>query len=348
MFDPSSVLFIGLGGSAPSWYRCGLPAYSLGSEWLGLFPPTYKGQALFDAPRCGNIVDIPDFSKYEVIIVQQARGDDWLTQIKEWQSEGIKVIYEVDDFLHGIHRMKEHRARGLYHKKFIKTIEACMKQCDAMICSTQFLSDQYKKYNPKQYVCRVGIDTERYVKVEKPERKDIVIGWAGGTGHHNAVGPWLEQIIKLVELYDDVKFASIGTRYADIVNSICGEGKGITVPWISLENFPFAMTNFDIAVAPAHESKYFQSKSDLRWLEASGVAIPTVAHPSIYTDIKDSKTGFLAETPVDAADALQELIEDSQLRHDVGLRAQLCVREKRDCAIMSKQWADVIQEVTNG
>ena len=57
------------------------------------------------------------------------------------------------------------------------------------------------------------------------------------------------------------------------------------------------MTLFDIAIAPSAENNLFRGKSDLRWLEASALGIPLVAHPDVYPEIEDGVTGVHARTP---------------------------------------------------
>ena len=54
------------------------------------------------------------------------------------------------------------------------------------------------------------------------------------------------------------------------------------------------MTLFDIAIAPSSESNLFKGKSDLRWLEASALGVPLVAHPDVYPEIEDGVTGVHA------------------------------------------------------
>jgi glycosyltransferase involved in cell wall biosynthesis len=267
-----------------------------------------------------------------------------LQQIKDWQAKGIKVVYEIDDFIHGIHKIEHHSFRKQYAKAVIKKFYVpCFEACDAMICSTQFLSDQYSKYNPNQYVCLVGLDTKRY-NVEFPSRDAVVIGWAGGTGHHHSVGPWLEEVSKIVGVYENAYFVSIGTRYADPINARY-PGKGLCIPWTTVENYPYALTNIDIALAPAHDSKYYQSKSDLRWLEASAVGVPTVANPLIYHDIKEGSTGMLASTPTEAGDAIMELVDNEPLRKSIGEQANLYVNEKRNIKVASEQWQKSLTKI---
>jgi hypothetical protein len=57
------------------------------------------------------------------------------------------------------------------------------------------------------------------------------------------------------------------------------------------------MTIFDVAIAPSAENNLFRGKSDLRWLEASALSVPLVAHPDVYPEIEDGVTGVHARTP---------------------------------------------------
>jgi glycosyltransferase involved in cell wall biosynthesis len=186
----------------------------------------------------------------------------------------------------------------------------------------------------------VGIDTDRYT-VEFPERDMLVIGWAGGTGHHNAVGPWLEEIRKIMALYKNTYFVSIGTQYASVFGYEF-PGRTKAVPWTSIENYPYVLTHLDIALAPGHESKYHLSKSDLRWLEASAVGVPTVVDPRIYPEAKDYETALVAPTPKDAGDCVMDLLEDHDLRDKLRTNAQDYVAENRDIKKSASQWEAAI------
>lgn len=333
-------LFISIGATPPAFYRCILPASNFNADWIGVYGgPPGKAPVIAGKIEAHEL----DTDKYDVIIAQQPVGDEWLNAIKQWQSEGKKVVFEVDDFLHGVRKCKGHTHQAVYHKKKIKQFEECMRQCDAMICSTQFLSDQYKKYNPNQYVCKNGIDVQRY-NVERPEREYLMIGWAGGTGHNLAVGPWLEQVSQVMSVYENVGFVSVGVRYGEAM-SYRFPNRSLTAPWTTLENYPYALTNMDIAIAPAHDSKYFKSKSDLRWLESSALGIPTIASPIVYHEIEDEKTGLLAETDKDAGDLLMELIEDESLRRDLGQQAKEYVTEHRSIEKMASQWESALEQI---
>ncbi len=326
--------------TAPSWYRCGLPSIELDWDWAGIvlgIPPL----GLMNA---GNLEEFPtDLNKYDAIILQQVRGKYWNDFIRARQATGQKIVYEIDDFVHGVRRIEGHTHQKDFHKAEIKWFQEAMSLCDAVICSTEFLSNQYKKYNKNQYVCRNAIDTWRY-DVEIPERPHTVIGWAGGTGHHHAVGPWLEAVSNVMFSRHDVAFCSIGTNYASALEQRHPE-RTLSVPWVSLENYPYTLTNIDIAIAPCHVSKYYKSKSDLRWLEASAVGIPTVASPLVYKDIEHEETGLLAETPKEAEELIYDLVYETDERKRIGENAKKYVQENRDISIGAKEWETTIKKI---
>jgi hypothetical protein len=138
------TLWISKGGSAQAWYRCALPANTLDQDWAGYVdgPPDFGGAMI-----AGNIAEEPNIEDYSNIIIQLARDDEWVKTVKYWQSKGIRVFYECDDYIHGVSRIKDHRFKSAFNKKVVKEYEKVMRVCDGIICSTNFLGEQYKKYN---------------------------------------------------------------------------------------------------------------------------------------------------------------------------------------------------------
>jgi glycosyltransferase involved in cell wall biosynthesis len=331
------VLFVGLGSSAPCYYRCALPASEIGADWVGVV-----GQSPDQCAIVAGNKDRVNWNDYDIIVAQQPGSPEWQKWIETRQPYQ-KVVFECDDFLHGVRKIEHHRFQKQYHKKKLKQLQANMAACSAMICSTHFLSNQYAKYNPNQFVSEVGIKTDQY-DVPIPERDEIHIGWAGGTGHHKAVAPWLQVILRILQQTKTVKFVSIGTNYASAINDYLPD-RGISVPWTQMENLPYALTNMDIAIAPAHDSKYFRSKSDLRWLEASAVGIPVIANPITYHEIEHGKTGFLTDNENGVEHWLDKLIFDRDLRESISTEAKKYVQESRDSSVTSKIWEENFAQI---
>jgi hypothetical protein len=156
-----------------------------------------------------------------------------------------------------------------------------MKLADGLICSTEFLAERYRTFNPNVFVCRNGIDLRRY-DVTKPQRPTVNIGWAGGTGHRDAMQPWLTVVADILREHPHIRFVTIGARIADELQEQFGKERVLSLPFAPFETYPAAMTLFDIALAPAGRNNFFRGKSDLRWLEASALSTPVIADPMVY------------------------------------------------------------------
>jgi glycosyltransferase involved in cell wall biosynthesis len=344
MLDPTEILFLGIGKSSVLWYRCSLPAIHLGADWCGIVgrPPALRvvtGVVRGDTK-------LPHYGDYKVIVLQQVHGRIWLDKIRSLQARGIKVVYEIDDYIHGLIKHKKgHEFARYYTKEHVANHELCMRACDGLICSTDYIARRYAKYNRHVYVCRNGIDLARY-NLTRPERSTVNIGWAGATGHLRAVLPWVAACMPVMQSEIQTCFVSVGDpSLARMVGEAIGPTRAVGIPFTTLECYPAAMCMIDIALAPAGKTGWYRGKSDLRWLEASALEIPTIADPTVYPDIEDGVTGFHAETPVQMAEILAELVADEELRRRVGAEAHRVVAESRSSEVMALQWGEVLNAV---
>jgi hypothetical protein len=78
-------------------------------------PPHLNMQA--SLKRGGNTV--PSLDDYKIVILQQPSGPEWLREIIRLKKKGIRVVYEVDDYLHGVRKVPGHRSAMAYSKKLL-------------------------------------------------------------------------------------------------------------------------------------------------------------------------------------------------------------------------------------
>lgn len=341
------VLFIGLGASPVCYYRVMLPAMSLGADWIGLNgEPPKIGWATGLAKDENGVPQsaMPDLFRYKIVVIQQPKGTGWVKLIRGLREAGVKVIFEVDDYLHGIKHLDDHDFAGEFDNKVLSSYEEAMKACDALIASTEWIRGNYSHFNKNAYLCLNGIDLGRY-NLTKPKREKINVGWAGATGHLKAIMPWLQQVAGLMQQNPDVNFVSIGQSFADGFKAHFGEERSISVPWAAIEQYPSAMTMFDIALAPGGHGGWWRGKSDLRWLEAGALGIPIIANPKVYPEVEDGVTGMLAISPHEMAEKLWGLVGDRELRERLGAQAREFIAENRSMKQMRQQWVDAFNSV---
>lgn len=342
-YDPGKVLFVGLGQSAVCWYRIALPAMFMGADWIGLNGTPGGRMHLVTGLAKGN-TEMPDFSDYDVVIVQQPRGRGWLGIIRQLQERGIKVLFEIDDYVHGIRRMgKDHDYAEFFNKDALAELELNMKVCDAVVASTEYVGRRYRSFNKIVYVCENGLDTARY-NLTRPPRPTVNIGWAGATGHKKGMLEWMNYVQAVMVELDEACFVSIGQNYADLLKPRFPR-RSIAVPFTLVDTYPAAMTMFDIGLAPSGNNPFFHGKSDLRWLEAGALGVPLIADPVVYPKIEHGVTGFHAASAPEAGVLMKQLVEDEDLRKSVGEAAREYVLSERAFGIAVESWIDMIRDV---
>ena len=332
-----NVLFVGIGTTAPCWYRCALPARALGADWIGVAgDPTALTVRTGQCSR--DIGGIDDLATYDVVVLQQPRGTAWLNAIAELQRRGTRVLFEIDDDVHGAAKAEYHGTAASFSKPMLRALELAMRASDGLICSTEHVAARYRSFNSETWVCHNGIDLGRYALTRTP-RETVTIGWAGGTGHRPAMVPWLRELLHVLAARPATRFMSVGAEdFASALAERFGSDRCLGLPWGPIETYPAAMSSFDIALAPAARTPFFRGKSELRWLEASALGIPTVADPYLYRSIEDGVTGLHAATPAQAREAIMALVDDEALRERIGSAARAHVREHRCIQAVAPQW----------
>jgi O-antigen biosynthesis protein len=339
------TLFVAWGATGVAYYRCFLPSLVLGAEFVTTFgePPNLQLSGGFGS----RVLKVEDFYDYDVVVLQQPRGVGWLHLIRDLQAAGVTVLYEIDDYVQSARKTKSHELSEVYNEKLVEGFELTMRVCDGVICSTPYLARRYRAFNERTWVCQNGIDLKRYA-YPRPPRDRVTIGWSGGIGHKASLARWEPAIRAVLRARPDVRFASVGHLFAAELLEEFGPERALPLPSSRLEVYPASMTLFDIAIAPSAENNLFRGKSDLRWLEASALSLPLVAHPDVYPEIEDGVTGVHARTPADVEAALLRLIDDAAERERIGATAHAHVAEHRSAEVTAQQWRAVFTEATAG
>ncbi len=223
-----------------------------------------------------------------------------------------------------------------------------MKFSDAMIVSTPWLKKQYGKMYPRPiYVIRNGIDFELWDNLKEPRpHKGIIIGWCGG-GTHDGDLLMIESVIhKILEKYSNVRFVITGGGVPKMKKH---KRLKLYFSWANVLKYPQHLKNFgfDIGIAPLVHNEFNYAKSNLRWLEYSALKIPTVASDVDHfkRTIRSNHTGFLAEGEDEWVERLSELIENDQLRWQMGRDAYDEVKSNFNIEKIAKEYLFILEDI---
>ena len=217
-----------------------------------------------------------------------------------------------------------------------------LENCDGAITSTNQLQEELYKYQSKVLLNRnlasddlIAISS-RYIK-DYSQTSDIVkIGYFSGSISHNENFELIKPAIKqLLAKYSNVQLHIVGIL--DIPQDMKPfENQIVTHDYVDWDKLPALISEVDINLAPLVDSIFNRAKSEIKWIEAALVKVPTVASKiGAFSDVViDGETGLLA-TDDQWFDKLEALVLSPDLRQKLAesaYRAVLgnCTLSKKD------------------
>lgn len=332
---------------AIGWYRVMNPLKKLGADIT-----------------IGNVIR----STAEDAMRMKARGDIWFSKIADNDGidhiygthrdiTGAKLVIDLDDDpilvneghpdIEGIEAKKDMRIR-------------MVKLADHLVVSTEEIAKNVRPLNPYVTVIPNAIDPEIW-KFKNQLKKDgkVRIGWMA-SGSHFADLPVINPVMaKILAKYPNVEFHFAGMTWDDHNEERFFHHTGSG----NYEKFPkwYSELGIDIAIAPLKDTPFNRCKSNIKWMEAAMLEIPTVASDVLpYRDIKHGETGFLATNQDQFIKYLSKLIEDEELRRKIGKQAKkeilnhwttdkvLPLYEKLFTKLLEKKDITVVTAITGG
>ena len=191
------TLFIGWGVSVVSYYRAFLPAVALGADYVAWIGDDKASNIHLITGLGARPPKLEELFDYDVIVLQQPRGVEWLKFIRELQAAGVTVLYEIDDYVQSARKIKSHELTDIFDAEFVGQMEMAMRVTDGIICSTDYLARRYRRFNDRTWACYNGIDLKRYAyptpaaqgRHDRLGRRRRPQGLAGALGAGRARGP---------------------------------------------------------------------------------------------------------------------------------------------------------------
>ncbi len=282
----------------------------------------------------------------DILILQRVAWDNKVAQlIHHARSRNTIILCDLDDlvFLRDSFQWIDSpdfsdpiRAR-LYQENLERNRQT-IEQCEGVIVSTAFLAQQVQRqFDKPLWVHRNAFSLEMLHRSQEALRSArtkadrVIIGYASGTPTHERDFQLIQPILKrLLETYPHLHLHLIGH-----VNKKWDWGSASPkvhflnfVPWRQL---PSLLAQFSINLAPLRlDNPFSQSKSEIKYVEAALVEVPTVASPTeaFQYAIRHGENGFLAGSPEEWDICLRTLIEDAERRRKMGKIAYRDVLER--------------------
>lgn len=220
------------------------------------------------------------YSNCSYVIFQRSATADQHKMIKHLKQTdpGRKIIYEIDDDLLNIPEWNF--ASSFYNEKR-NHIEAIMRDCDGIVCSTEELKRLLTPYNKKINVSPNHLPKFIWGDIinRDVENNKTTILYAGSHNHFSQDddrGDFSPELIRYVkDTIDLYKWIFVG----GIPTSLKGDDRIITHFWKPTIEYPrfLKSLNADIFLAPLDKNSFNSSKSNIKALEAIALGIPLVS-----------------------------------------------------------------------
>lgn len=253
---------------------------------------------------------------------------------------GAKLIVDFDDaiWLHQVSSSSPNQNLN-FLKRPSKTSEI-IKLADTVVAGNSYLAKYALQFNTKVEVIPTTIDTDLYTPQKKFPKSKINIGWSGSkttVDHFKEAIPALEKVKQ--KYGDKIEFTVIGD------GSYRYENLGIIGKSWSLDKEVSDLQEFDIGIMPLPNDEWSKGKCGLKGLQYMALEIPTIMSPvGVNTEIIDHKiNGFLASTSDEWVDYLGMLIENPELRHQIGILGRQKVVEHYSVVANSERFLSLFE-----
>lgn len=275
------------------------------------------------------------------------------------KSHGKTVCFDVDDLITDTKYTDQvpfvQEMQPLNRRLFdeiIRRTGVTLSKSDIAITTTEELAHELGKVIPRTYINRNTASKEMVLCAERAyqnasrDASRIVLGYFSGSLTHNQdfeiVRPAL---MRLMEKYPQVWLLLVGELDAsDELQKFRDRiVRKKTTDWREL---PKLIVQADINLAPLEDTIFNRSKSEIKWIEAALVRVPTVASKlgAFEVMVKDGVTGVLCENEDDAwYQRLARLVEQEAQRKMIAQQAYSYVMQHCTTIAKAKEYSVFIE-----
>ncbi|GAX48167.1 rhamnan synthesis F family protein [Pseudolactococcus reticulitermitis] len=272
----------------------------------------------------------------QIIIYRTPYSEQFEELIKLARKYHKPVFYDIDDLVYDtiytdqLDYVKTLSAEEkVAYDSGVKSYGKLMDLCDAFITSTTDLKNELLKLGKPVYLNQnlaskelISI-SEQATEVSKKDDQKVKIGYFSGSITHNEnFNLIMPTILQILKEFPQTELHLVG--HLTIPDEMKIYQKQLVshdfLDWIDL---PTLVAKMDINLAPLVDTVFNRAKSEIKWLEAALVGVPTIASDigSFSEAIMNEQTGILAADEL-WYEKLKDLVDNKTKLIDLGNRAK--------------------------
>lgn len=253
-------------------------------------------------------------SGYDLVLVQKVLLPISMQNILRFLNRHIAFDFDDAIFIKDIYT----------DNRFINRFIHMVSISKLVILENDFTKDFVQKYNKNILLITGPIEVNRYPLRRNPDNDNLTIGWIGSQDTLDYLLPLSKVLRRLSEKYGDLVIGVIGVKDLDM------EGVRLKISDWGLNTEVANLAHFDIGIMPLSDDNWSRGKGGYKLLQYMSMGIPCLASPVGINRkiIHEGINGFLAKDEKEWEAKLSLLIEDRNLRQEMGLRGrEIAVKE---------------------
>lgn len=261
------------------------------------------------------LADCRKFNDFDIVFIQREAHFFGTSYFERKAYKGkCRVIFDFDDSIWLNDASPQNKLFGFL--KGADKFYSNLANVHLVIAGNEYLQAEAKKTNLNTIVIPTTVDTSVLYPIPTAKNKNVVtIGWSGSI----STLVHFERIIPVLKTLKE-RFGS--KLCISIISQSMYQHPDLEIHceiW-SAEKENKLLNCFDIGIMPLPDNEWTRGKCGLKGLTYMACGIPTVMSPvGVNKDIiKDGVNGFLCETEQDWISVLSKLINEEDLRQEIG------------------------------
>jgi glycosyltransferase involved in cell wall biosynthesis len=280
-----------------------------------------------------------NLSQYDIIFLQRKRFNQ--PRLGLLRRRAKRIIYDFDDSVMYRNSKAKDPVSSTRRRRFVQVI----KNSDFVIAGNEFLKREVSPFNPNVEVIPSAIDEERYhLKTYPVQQERVTLGWIGDHGSIHYLEKMRPIFERIGEKYPHVALKIVCDTFFD-----CDRMKVMKKNWSS-EDEVADLQGFDIGLMPLVNDPWSWGKCGLKIIQYQGTGVPVVCTPvGVNRDlVEDGVNGFYAMTPGEWEERLSLLIENPQLREQMGREGRKRVLKNYTHQVCAPRLFSILNRVAEG
>ena len=282
------------------------------------------------------------FAKASIWVIQKSTSIYLIYLVKLLTIFNKKTAFDIDDY-----------PSPNESEITLKNFQRMCKSVDVVFAGSPNLVKLCSRYNKNTHLLPTGIKLNNYAKKTYPSDREIIcLGWIGNGRHYekDLINILLEPLKNLSQEFE-LHLKIIGSKGCETLKSefqSCGGIKTTFIDdlnWADASEVDKAMDEFDIGLYPLIENKINSYKCGFKALEYYAKGIPVVSSDVTMNKeiVLHEKTGFLARNSEEWYVYLKRLIENPELRQEMGNKGYGHVKEHFEISKIAKRFTEIIE-----